>query len=90
MSFPFVDGVLEFDFRNRYSPLFPMATPTAIPPRLCEDGSESVDVYEDYVHVPNVLAHRGWKHLRITAREWHQDPQAVIRRVREGLVDSAA
>ena len=57
---------------------------------LCEDGSEFVDVYEDYVHVPNVLAHRGWKHLRITAREWHQHPQAVIRRVREGLANSAA
>jgi hypothetical protein len=52
---------------------------------LCEDGTGSVDVYEDYVHVPNVLAHRGWKHLRVTAREWHRDPQAVINRVRKGL-----
>jgi hypothetical protein len=57
---------------------------------LCEDGTGPVDVYEDYVHVPNVLAHRGWKHLRVTARDWHRDPQAVIRRVRDGLSASAA
>ncbi len=52
---------------------------------LCEDGSGSVDVYEDYVHVPNVLAHRGWKHLRVTAREWHRNQDEVMHRVREGL-----
>lgn len=57
---------------------------------LCEDGSESVDVYEDFVHVPNVLAHRGWMHLRVTAREWHRDSRAVINRVRKSLSDSAA
>jgi hypothetical protein len=56
---------------------------------LCEEGTGSVDVYEDYVHVPNVLAHRGWKHLRITAREWHQNPQAVINKVRKKLSASA-
>lgn len=57
---------------------------------LCEDGTGPVDVYEDYVHVPNVLAHRGWKHLRVTARDWHRDPQAVMCRVRDGLRAASA
>ena len=30
---------------------------------LCETGTTKPDIYEDYVHVPNVLAHRQWRHL---------------------------
>lgn len=52
---------------------------------LCEEGEKEADVYEDYVHVPNVLAHRGWKHLRITSRQWHKDPSAVIALIRKSL-----
>ncbi|GAA5481294.1 hypothetical protein [Haloferula sargassicola] len=52
---------------------------------LCEEGDAGADVYEDYVHVPNVLAHRGWKHLRVTAREWHRDAEGVVERVRACL-----
>ncbi|WP_035610602.1 AAA domain-containing protein [Haloferula sp. BvORR071] len=54
---------------------------------LCEEGEKEADIYEDYVHVPNVLAHRGWRHLRITSRQWHRDPAGVIRRIR-GMLES--
>ena len=43
------------------------------------------DVYENFVHIPNVLAHRGWRHVRITSREWHRDRQSAINRIRAGL-----
>jgi REase_MTES_1575 len=52
---------------------------------LCDEGNTEADVYEDYVHVPNVLAHRGWRHLRVTSRQWHRDPAAVIGRIRGAL-----
>jgi hypothetical protein len=48
---------------------------------LCEDGTSGNGVYEDYVHVPNVLAQRGWRHLRVTAREWHRERARVIERI---------
>ncbi len=52
---------------------------------LCETGAAEPDVYEDYVHVPNVLAHRGWRHLRVNAREWHRERPRVIERIRAAL-----
>jgi hypothetical protein len=52
---------------------------------LCEDGLGSADIYEDYVHVPNVLAHRGWKHIRITAREWHRNQDGACARIRAAM-----
>ncbi|WP_367870743.1 AAA domain-containing protein [Luteolibacter sp. Populi] len=54
---------------------------------LCDEGDKETDVYEDYVHVPNVLAHRGWRHLRVTSRQWHRDPAAVMSRIR-GMLGS--
>lgn len=52
---------------------------------LCDDGSALGDTYEDHVHVPNVLKHRGWNHLRVHAREWHRDRERVIGRIRDTL-----
>ncbi len=52
---------------------------------LCDDGSAEGDIYEDHVHVPNVLKHRGWIHLRVHAREWHRDRDRVIERIRAAL-----
>ena len=52
---------------------------------LCDEGDRSIDVYEDYVHVPNVLAHRGWRHLRVTSRQWHRHTEATIVRIRNAL-----
>ncbi|MCC6158356.1 MAG: DUF4011 domain-containing protein [Deltaproteobacteria bacterium] len=50
---------------------------------LCDDGGAPTHVYEKYVHVPNVLNHRRWRHLRVTAREWHRDRVRVIERIRQ-------
>lgn len=55
---------------------------------LCEDGTTETDIYESYVHVPNVLAHRKWKHIRVNAREWHRDRQNVIRQILENAAES--
>jgi AAA domain/REase_MTES_1575/Protein of unknown function (DUF4011) len=55
---------------------------------LCEEGDHSTDVYEDYVHVPNVLAHRGWRHLRVTSRQWHRCQEATLQRIRNALTAS--
>lgn len=52
---------------------------------LCEDGTSSNEVYEDYVHVPNVLAHRKWRHLRINSRDWHRERSRVIERIKDML-----
>jgi hypothetical protein len=52
---------------------------------LCDDGSGPSNVSEDYVHVPNVLAHRRWKYLRVNARDWHLDRAKVMERIRLAL-----
>lgn len=52
---------------------------------LCDEGGTLGDTYEDHVHVPNVLRHRGWRHLRVHSREWHRDREHVIGRIREAL-----
>lgn len=36
-------------------------------------------VYERHVHIPNVLAQRGWKLLRISSREWDKNREEVLR-----------
>lgn len=52
---------------------------------LCDDGSALGDTYEDHVHIPNVLKHRGWRHLRVHSREWHRERDRVIERIREAV-----
>ncbi len=48
---------------------------------LCDEGESSCEVYENYVHIPNVLKHRGWKHLRVNSREWHLRRESILERV---------
>ncbi|MFA6564883.1 MAG: AAA domain-containing protein [Verrucomicrobiia bacterium] len=52
---------------------------------LCDEGVAEPSVFEDYVHVPNVLAHRQWRHLWVNAREWHRERPRVIERIRASL-----
>jgi hypothetical protein len=52
---------------------------------LCDDGSAFGDIYENHVHVPNVLKHRGWRYLRVHSREWHLERERVIERIRQAL-----
>jgi len=55
---------------------------------LCDEGNPAAQVYEDYVHIPNVLKHRRWKHLRVTSREWHLQRDQVLQRISDGLLAS--
>lgn len=52
---------------------------------LCDDGSALGDTYEDHVHVPNVLKHRGWRYLRVHSREWHRERNRVIERIQQAV-----
>jgi hypothetical protein len=55
---------------------------------LCDEGGSGRTVFEDYVHVPNVLAHRQWRHLWVNAREWHRERARVIQRIRSAVAQS--
>lgn len=55
---------------------------------LCDESSADspIDPYETYVHIPNVLVHRGWNsHLRISPRDWHQRRGQMISRIENAL-----
>ncbi|MEO0601955.1 MAG: AAA domain-containing protein, partial [Myxococcota bacterium] len=48
---------------------------------LTEAGEGAGDVLEKHLHEPGVLQARGWSVLRVTSRQWDQDPEAVMRRI---------
>lgn len=50
---------------------------------LCDEGDEVMTAFERHVHRPDLLRARGWRALRVTAREWARDPQRVIQRISE-------
>ena len=43
------------------------------------------DVFERHVHIPGVLAGRGWKLLRISSRDWDTQRDSVISEIRAAL-----
>lgn len=45
---------------------------------LCDEGAVPSDVYEDYVHVPNILALRQWRQIRINSHDWHRRKSEVL------------
>jgi hypothetical protein len=55
---------------------------------LCDEGVGGRSVFEEYVHVPDVLARRGWRHVWINAREWHRDRERILLKVRSNLSGS--
>lgn len=52
---------------------------------LCDEGSVAGEIYEDHVHIPNVLRRRGWSFLRVDAREWHRERSRVLERIRHAM-----
>ncbi len=44
------------------------------------------EVFERHIHVPSVLASRGWKLLRISSRQWDTQPDNVLAAIQEALV----
>ncbi len=49
---------------------------------LCDEGSAPSNIYEDYVHIPNILHFRQWKHLRVNAHDWHRNKQEIISKIK--------
>lgn len=43
------------------------------------------DVFERHVHIPGVLAGRGWKLMRISSRDWDMRREEVVREIRAAL-----
>ncbi len=52
---------------------------------LCEDGSDAAGAFERFVHRPRALSARGWRVVRVSAREWWSSPTAVVERVVSAL-----
>lgn len=55
---------------------------------LCDEPTAEtpIDAYEKYVHIPNVLCHRGWhSHLRVSARDWHLKKENILSRIESAI-----
>jgi hypothetical protein len=52
---------------------------------LCDEGQHENGAHERWVHVPGVLAARGWKHIRVTSREWHMNRDLVLERLKRAV-----
>lgn len=56
---------------------------------LTDEGAEVGDVDELHRHQPGVLRARGWTVVRVDARSWHKNPDAVTRRLVAALGPAA-
>ena len=54
---------------------------------LFDEAVSAESVFERHVHIPNVLASRGWKLLRISSREWDGNRAQVLAAIRTALGD---
>lgn len=54
---------------------------------LFDEAVPAESVFERHVHIPNVLASRGWKLLRISSREWDGNRAQVLAEIRAALGD---
>jgi hypothetical protein len=52
---------------------------------LFDDVIPENEVFERHVHVPSVLASRGWKLIRISSREWDNHPGNVLTEIKAAL-----
>ncbi|TKC94174.1 AAA domain-containing protein [Polyangium fumosum] len=58
---------------------------------LCDEGDETCEAFERHVHRPASLRARDWKVLRVTARDWARNSDAVLARIMKALgVESGA
>lgn len=69
----------------------PLAVVDAADPRryqlgiLFDEAVPAEAVFERHVHIPNVLASRGWKLMRISSREWDLNRAQVLEEIRAAL-----
>jgi hypothetical protein len=60
---------------------------TSDPHRYCLglmfiEGDQAESPIEAHLHVPGVLNQRGWKLMRINARDWGRQPAEIVRRIK--------
>lgn len=48
---------------------------------LCDEGDETCEAFERHVHRPATLRARNWKVVRVTARDWARNSNAVLERI---------
>jgi hypothetical protein len=76
------------DFRIPLAVLDPNDTQRYILGLLLDEAPAADSVFERYLHIPNVLALRGWNLMRVNPREWDlqqaQVIQAICKRVADG------
>lgn len=48
---------------------------------ICDDGADSGGAFDRFVHRPRALAARGWRVVRVSAREWWKSPTAALDRI---------
>ncbi|HRI70851.1 MAG TPA: AAA domain-containing protein, partial [Polyangium sp.] len=52
---------------------------------LCDEGDEMCGAFERHVHRPKTLRDRDWKVVRVTARDWARNPNAVLARILKSM-----
>ena len=57
---------------------------------LTEEGHHTGEVDEAHRHEPGVLEARGWRVVRVSSRQWHRQPAAVLDRLEAALAESLA
>lgn len=87
---------MKFDIESiRFRFRVPLAVVDAADPRryrlgiLFDEAVPTEAVFERHLHIPNVLATRGWNLLRISSREWDTNRDQVVTAIRAALGDAA-
>ncbi len=52
---------------------------------FCDEGDDGAETFDRHVQRPLALHARGWKVLRLHAREWQRKPEATLQRVLAAL-----
>jgi hypothetical protein len=52
---------------------------------LTEEGHTTGDVDQAHRHEPGVLRARSWKVVRVSTREWHTEPDTVLKMLKDAL-----
>lgn len=52
---------------------------------LCDEGDKVSDIYEDYVHVPNILARRKWRQIRVNSHDWHRNKSEIVTSIKSAV-----
>ena len=73
------------DFRVPLAVVDPTAPQRYLLGILFDEAVPVESIFERHIHIPNVLASRGWKLLRISSREWDRNRVQVLAEIRTVL-----